>query len=168
MANRKAVGRDEHPAELLKLIFDDNEDTSLKRFHDTIVNRLEWSRSTTKRKDATKPIQHQKKDRTERGCHRGIPLVAHASKVSLKIIASHLSAYCETERKLPEEQCGFRLRRPTIDMMSVVHRLQKSGQRQGIPLYMCFIDLPKGYYSVDRTFCGPSFSVSVSRLAYSP
>ena len=36
-------------------------------------------------------------------------------------------------------------------MMFVVRRLQKIGREVGVPLFMCFIDLSKAYYTVDRT-----------------
>ena len=45
--NRKAVGPDYLPAKLLKVILDDD-DTSLKRFHDRHHRRhFEWKRGTT-------------------------------------------------------------------------------------------------------------------------
>ena len=50
---------------------------------------------------------HKKKDRTDCNNYRGISLVAHAGKGLLKIVASRLSNYCETEEFLPEEQRGF-------------------------------------------------------------
>ena len=60
-------------------------------------------------------VLHKKKDRTE--CdYRGPSLVAYASKVLLKVIAGRLSDYCERENILPEEQCGFRPQRSTVDM----------------------------------------------------
>jgi hypothetical protein len=68
----------------------------------------------------------------------------------LKIVASRLSNYCEARGILPEEQCGFRPARSTIDMLFVVRRLQELGRERKIPLYMCFIDLQKAYDSVDR------------------
>ncbi|MEP5378883.1 MAG: reverse transcriptase domain-containing protein, partial [Hyphomicrobiales bacterium] len=86
---------------------------------------------------------------TDYNNYRGIPLVAHAGKVLLKIVASRLSSYCETEEKTPKEQCGFRPARLTVDMLFVV-RLQQPGRQKKIPLYMCFIDLQKAYDSVDR------------------
>ena len=36
-------------------------------------------------------------------------------------------------------------------MMFVVRRLQEIGRKAGVSLFMCFIDLQKGYYTVDRT-----------------
>ena len=70
--------------------------------------------------------------------------------ILLKMVASRLSNYCEAEGILPEEQCGFRPARSTVDMLFVVRRLQELGRARRIPLYMCFIDLQKAYDSVDR------------------
>lgn len=59
--------------------------------------------------------------------------MAHAGKGLLKTIGRRLSYNCEAEGILPEEQCGFRLGRSTIDSMIVVCRLQGVGQRQKTP-----------------------------------
>ena len=96
-------------------------------------------------------VLHNKKDRTECGNYRGISLVAHASKILLKIIARRLSEYCERVGILPEEQSGFRPNHSTTDMMFVIRRLQELARKKRIPLYVCFIDLTKAYDSVDRT-----------------
>ena len=66
------------------------------------------------------------------------------------MVESRLSNYCEAKGILPEEQCGFRPARSTIDMLFVVRGLQELGRARKIPLYMCFIDLQKAYDSVDR------------------
>ena len=66
------------------------------------------------------------------------------------MVASRLSNYCEAKGILPEEQCGFRPPRSTIDMLFVVRRPQELERARKIPLYMCFIDLQKAYDSVDR------------------
>ena len=103
-------------------------------------------------KDAIIMVLHKKKDRTEGGNYRDIALVAHAGKILLKIIARHLSEYCERVGILPEEQSGFRPNRSTTDdMMFVIRRLQELARKKRIPLYVCFIDLTKAYDSVDRT-----------------
>ena len=93
---------------------------------------------------------HKKKDRTECGNYGGIFLVAHAGKALLKFIAGRLSDYCERENILPDEQCGFRPQRSTVDMMFVVRRLQELARKDN-PLYLSFIDLTKAYDSVDGT-----------------
>lgn len=92
-----------------------------------------------------------KKDKTKCGNHRGVSLVVHAGRMLLKI-TSRLSKYCETAEVLPDKQCGFRSRNSTVDMMFVVLHLQGLGQRQRIPLYICFNDLMKAYHSVDYAF----------------
>ena len=96
-------------------------------------------------------VLHKKKDRTECGNDDGISLVAHAGKVLLKVTAGRLSDYCERENILPEEQCGFRPQRSTVDMMIVVRRLQELARKKDTPLYLCFIDLTEAYDSVHRT-----------------
>ena len=68
--------------------------------------------------------------------------MVHAGKVLLKVIAGRLSDYFEREGILPEEQCGFRPRRSTVDMMFVVRRLQELA-RKDTPLFVCFVDLTK-------------------------
>ena len=102
-------------------------------------------------RDAVLKVLHKKKDRTDCGNYRGISLVAHACKVLLKIVTMRLGGFCEAEGLLPEEQCGFRPHRSTMDMMSTVRRLQELGQTARVPLSLCFIDLQKAYDSVDRT-----------------
>ena len=78
-----------------------------------------------------------------------ISLVAHSGKLLLKMVASRLSNYCEAKGILPEEQCGFRPARSTVDMLLVVRRLQELGRARKIPLYICLIDHQKAHDSVD-------------------
>ena len=77
--------------------------------------------------------------------------MSHADKVLLKVVARRLSAYCEAKGLLPEEQYGFRPNRSTTDMTFVVRKLQETGRKAGVSLFMCFIDLQKAYDTVDRT-----------------
>ena len=90
---------------------------------------------------------YKKYDRSDCNNFRRISLV---SQVQLKIVANRLSDFYEAQKILPEEQCGFRPARSTIDMLFVIRRLQEQGQQRKIPLYMCFADLQKAYDSVDR------------------
>ncbi|CAB1098700.1 unnamed protein product [Ectocarpus sp. CCAP 1310/34] len=79
-----------------------------------------------------------------------ISLLSHVGKVHIKIITNRPSAFCEANNILPEEQCGFRPGRSTVDMLFVVRRLQELGWRKKLPRYMCFVDLNKANDSVDR------------------
>ena len=101
-------------------------------------------------KDATIKVLYKKSDRSNCNNYRGISLLSHAGKVLLKIVANRLSNYCEAPGILPDEQCGFRPERSTVDMLFVVRRLQKLARRRRISLYMRFVDLQKAYDSVDR------------------
>lgn len=146
MPNWKAVGPDDLPAELLKIDHPD----FIQCFHHILVNVWITGEVPQQWKDAIIKVLYKKKDRTDCNNYRGISLVAHAGKVLLKIVASRISNYCEDRGIFPEEQCGFRPTRSTVDMLFVVRRLQELGRDRKIPLYMCFIDLQKAYDSVDR------------------
>ena len=147
LANRKAVGPDGLPAELLKVLADEGELNTLGKFHDIMVAVWRGGGVPQHWKDAAITVLHKKKDRTKCGNYRGIYLVAHAGKVLLKVIAGRLCDYCERENILPGEQCGFRPQCSTFDMMFVVRQLQELA-RKDTPLYLCFIDLTKAYDSV--------------------
>ena len=101
LANRKAVGPDGVFVELFKITL--NGDPALRRRLLDIVVRI-WRESEVQQwKYAIIMVLHKKKDWTECGNCRGIWLVAHAGKTLLKIIAHHLSEYCERVGILPEE-----------------------------------------------------------------
>ena len=89
MANRKAVGPDELPAELLKALLDRNR-APFQHFY--IIVRAVWMTGQVPQawKDASIKVLHKKKDKTECGNYRGISLVAHAGKVLLKVVATRL------------------------------------------------------------------------------
>ena len=143
LANRKAVGPDGLPAEPLKVLADEGEADTFGKFHGIIVAVWRGGGVPQQWKDATIKLFHKKKYRTECGNCRGISLVAHAAKVLLKVIAGHVSDYCERNNILPEEQCGFRPQRSSVDMMFVVRRLRELERKKDTPLYLCFIDLTK-------------------------
>ena len=150
MANGKAMGPDELPAELLKLGLSDSSHEILLAFHDIIVAVWMTGKVPQEWKDATIKVLHKKKDRTECSNYRGLSLVAHACKVLLKIVANRLGEFCEEAGILPEEQCGFRPQCSTTDMMFVVRRLQELGRTSNTSLEICFMDLAKAYDSVDH------------------
>ena len=151
MANGKAMGPDELPAELLKLGLSDSSHEILLAFHGIIVSAV-WMTGEVPQEwnDATIKVLHKKKGRTECSNYRSLSLLAHAGKVLLKIVAGRLGDFCEKPGILPEEQCGFRPQRSTTDMMFVVRRLQELGRTGNTSLEICFIDLAKAYDSVDR------------------
>ena len=151
LANGKTVGQHEVSIELFKITL--NGDPALRRRLLDIVVRI-W-RGAGCRSSKNMPSSWysiKKKDRTLCVNSRGISLVAHASKIMLKIIARHLSEYCERVGILPEEMSGFRSNHSTTAMMFyVIRRMQGLTWKKRTPLYVCFIGLTKAYNSVDRT-----------------
>ena len=128
MANGKAMGPDELPAELLKLGLSDSSHEILLAFQGIIVAVWMTGEVPQEWKGATIRVLHKKKDRTECSNYRGLSLVAHAGKALLKIAVNRFGDFCEEAGILPEEQRGFRPQRSTIDMMFVVRRLQELGR----------------------------------------
>ena len=93
MVNTKAMGPDELLVELLKL-GPNHDPTVLREFH-RVIKLVYRQRNVPQRwRDAVINVLHTKKDRTECGNYRDISLVAHESKVLLKLFATRLSAYC--------------------------------------------------------------------------
>ena len=136
MANGKAIGSDELPAELLKLGFSDSSHETLLAFHGIIVAVWMTGEVPQEWKDAAIKVLHKKNNRTECCNYRGLSLMAHADKVLLKIMANRLGNFCEEPGILSEEQCRFRPQRSTIDMMSVVRRLQEFERTSNTSLEM--------------------------------
>ena len=103
MANAKAVGPDDLPAELLKLGLQQDR-TIPRELHRLTILIWRQGKVPQQWKDAVITVLHKKGDKTECGNYRGISLVSHAGKVLLKVVARRLSAYCEAKGLLPEEQ----------------------------------------------------------------
>ena len=150
MANDKAMGPNELPAELLKLGLSGSSHEILLAFHGIVVAVWMAGEVPQEWKYGAIKVLHKKKDRTECSNYRGLSLVAHAAKVLLKVVANRLGDFCEEAGIFPEEHCVFRPQRSVTDMMFVVRRLQELGRTSNIFLEICFFDLAKAYDSVDR------------------
>ena len=154
LANRRMVGPDGLLAELLKVLADEREFNTLGKFHDIIVAVWRGGGVPQEWKEATMKVLHKEKYRSECGHYRAIPLVADAGKVLLKVIAGRLSDFCEGDNILPEEQCGFRPQRSTVDMMG--HDVRSTtttgtGAEEGHPLVIALYRSHQTYDSADRT-----------------
>ena len=153
MSSRTAAGPDEIPAELLKLISDEDRCGNrhlLEQFYAIVIAIRRDGGVPQEWKEAT-IIALDKKDRAECGNHHGISLVAHDGKVLLKVITSRQSNYCEREDILPEDQYGFRPQRQTTVMIFAVRPLHQLARKKSAPLSMCFVGLTNAYDAVDRT-----------------
>lgn len=147
MANRKAGWPDELSEELIKLVLDRDQDF-LYRFHDIIVTMWQTEVVPQQCTDTSIKVPFKKGHTTECGNYRSISLMAHASKVTLKLVATRSSNYCESEGILLEEQSGLRPAHSTY-VMFVIWRLHEVARKKSAHLYPCFIDLDKTYDSVD-------------------
>ena len=127
MANGKAMGPLELPAELLKLGLSDSSHEILLAFHGIIVAVWVTGEVPQELEDATIKGLHKKKGRAECSIYRGLSLGAHAGKVLLKVVASRLGDFCEEAGILPDEKCRFLPQHSTANMMFVVRRLQEVG-----------------------------------------
>ena len=106
MANDKAMGPDELPAELLKLGLSDSSHEILLAFHDIIVAVWMMEEVSQEWKDATIKVLHKKKDRTECSNYRGLSMVAHAGKVLLKIVANRLGDFSKKLGSSPKNSAA--------------------------------------------------------------
>ena len=175
MANGKAMGPDEVPAELLKLGLSDSSHEILLALHEIIMAVwMTWAIPQEGVGDATIKVLPKEKDRTECCNYKGLLPVTHDGKVLLKIVANRLGDFYEKAGILPEDQCGFRPQPPTTDMMFVVRGLQELGLTSNTILEIYFIDLAKAYDFVDRVllwdvlgrFGVPPRMVKVIRMFY--
>lgn len=142
MPNRRAVGTDDLLVELVELEIDGHCD-NIDFFHAIVVDKWQGEGVPKEWTYATIAGLH-KKDGTKCGNYRGILLMAHAGIVVLNIIADRPSIYCEGEYILPEEQCGFKPQRSTIDKTFVVRGLRQLAQKN-TPFYLCFGDHARAY-----------------------
>ena len=79
--------------------------------------------------------------------YRTIALIAHTSKVMLKIIQARLQQY--VNRELPDVQAGFRKGRGTRNQIAnICWIIEKARVPENI--YFCFIDYAKAFYCVDH------------------
>ena len=80
--------------------------------------------------------------------HHGRSLLSVAGKVLARVLLNRLNEHLEQAGLLPENQCGFREDRGTIDMIFTARQLQEKCQEQNIDLYMTFVDLTKAFDTV--------------------
>ena len=77
-----------------------------------------------------------------------IALIAHASKVMLKILQARLQQCVNHE--LPDVQPGFRKGRGTTDQIANIHWIIKKAKEFQKNIYFCFIDYAKAFDYVDH------------------
>ena len=90
----------------------------------------------------------QKKPNAQR-CedHRTISLIAHASKIMLRILNQRLRA--ASEGYIGNDQFGFRKGTGTREAIAVMRVLGERSIEHNQPVYVCFVDYEKAFDRVD-------------------
>ena len=80
--------------------------------------------------------------------YRTVALIAHTSKVMLKILQARLPQYMNC--KLPHVQVGFRKGRGTRGQIANIHWITEHAVEFQKNIYFCFIDYTKAFDCVDH------------------
>ena len=92
-------------------------------------------------------IYKRKGDKSICDNHRRISLLCIAGKILTRILLNRLSLH-HADNVLPENQCGFRAQRSTIDMIFAARQVQEKCREQNLDLYMVFVDLTKTFDTI--------------------
>ncbi|CAH1224416.1 unnamed protein product [Diabrotica balteata] len=140
--DNKAVGLDEIPVELLKLVEEDNLEVLADLFntvYDTGIIPQEWLKSafiTIPKKQAAKECSD----------YRTLSLMSHTLKVLLKII--HKRIYERLEEDISETQFGFRNGMGTREGLFAINILIQRCRDVSVDLHLCFVDYEKAFDKV--------------------
>ena len=77
---------------------------------------------------------------------RTVKLLEHGMKVVERVFRKRLCRIVSVD----EMQFGFMPERGTIDAVFILRRMQEEYHAKGKKLYMCFVDLVKGFCRVPR------------------
>ena len=77
-----------------------------------------------------------------------VPLIAHTSKVMLRILQARLQQHVNCE--LPDVQAGFRKGRGIRGQIANIHWIIKKAREFQKNIYFCFIDYAKAFDGVDH------------------
>eukprot|EP00106_Octopus_bimaculoides_P007002 XP_014774444.1 PREDICTED: RNA-directed DNA polymerase from mobile element jockey-like [Octopus bimaculoides] len=142
----KALGLDRIPVEILKA--GGNHISS--EIH-SLITRV-WNESFVPQEwinDILISIYKGKGLKAVYGNSRRITLIAHTGKILSKTMLDRLvENVCP--HMIPEEQCGFRPERATMDMLFAARQVQEKRLEEQMPLYQVFIDLIKAFDTVNR------------------
>uniref|UniRef100_A0A3B3QL96 Reverse transcriptase domain-containing protein n=1 Tax=Paramormyrops kingsleyae TaxID=1676925 RepID=A0A3B3QL96_9TELE len=80
--------------------------------------------------------------------YRGITLLSLPGKVYSGVLERRVRSIVES--RIQEEQCSFRPGRGTLDQLYSLARVLEGAWEFAYPVYMCFVDLEKGYDRVPQ------------------
>ena len=140
----KASGGDGIPVELFQVLKDD----AVKVLHSIcqhIWKTQQWPQDW--KTSVFVPIP-KKGNAKECSNYHTIALIAHTSKVMLKILQARLQQYMN--REFPDVQAGFRKGRGTRDHIANIRWIMEKAREFQKNIYICFIDYAKAYDCVDH------------------
>jgi hypothetical protein len=89
-------------------------------------------------------------DRQNVDNYRGITLLSVVGKLYTSILNNRISEWLEKEKKLVEEQGGFRKKRSTVEQIFILKETIQGRRRKKKKTCCCFLDIRKAYDTVFR------------------
>src|SRR3984957_4564941 len=89
-------------------------------------------------------------DRENVDNYRGITLLSVVGKLYMSILNNRVSRWVEREKKIVEEQGGFREKRSTSEQIFVLKETILGRRREKKRTFCCFLDIRKAYDTVFR------------------
>lgn len=143
MANNKATGLDDIPAELWKILGEAGQ-----RFLTILFNKISNEGIPSAwRKSYLIPFYKNKGDVRSCGNYRAIKLISHTLKIWERIVNDRLLA----TTSITENQCGFVRGKSTTDAIHTICILMEKYRVLKKDLHMVFIDLEKAFDRVPRS-----------------
>jgi len=146
LENGKAAGVDECINEILKNGGEGLKDSLLLLFQKMWKEERvpkDWARGIIV------PI-FKEGDKRNADNYRGITLLSVVGKVYMSILNNRVSRWLESEKKLVEEQGGFRASRSTAEQIFILKETIRGRGRAKKKTYCCFLDIRKAYDTVFR------------------
>ena len=93
---------------------------------------------------------YKKGDKNDKWNYRPIGLLSHAYKILSKLILLKIQPIIE--KMLPDNQCGFRAKRSTVDSMTPINELFKRVLEEGRKVLAIFVDFKDAFSTMSHKF----------------
>ncbi|KAI5752456.1 hypothetical protein M8J77_017138 [Diaphorina citri] len=143
LKSKKAAGKDEIPAELLKALDEETKDLLFEIMKD-IYAKGEIPEDFKESKIVMLPKKPKSKKCEE---YRTLSLLSHASKILTTIVKRRILQ--KVDENLECDQFGFRNGRGTREAILALRTVTEESMRVNKPVYIAFVDLQKAFDNVD-------------------